>query len=155
MYVYECLIHIQWLTFTIDEEEVTASLFACEVFEANTVEASVLACWDPVKASKLALSDLASTTLSVLIDLLDEDMAAFFSLIWLLEEYCIEVVFLSSDLEAISDLAEASMVIAAEVEGATLGLCLHRCRLKEKFFFFIIIREQFLNLKRCHYNIAV
>jgi hypothetical protein len=55
-------------------------------------------------------------------------MAAFFSLIWLEEEYCIEVVFLSSDLEAISDLAEASMAMAAEAEGAALGLCLHRCR---------------------------
>ena len=115
------------LTFTIDEEEATVSLFACE-----NLEDSVVACCDPVKASKLALNDLASTTLSELIDLLDEDMAAFFSLIWLEEYCCIEVVFLSSDLEAISDLAEASMVMAAEAEGAALGLCLHRCRLKER-----------------------
>ena len=118
------------LTFTIDEEEATASLFACE-----NLEDSVVACCDPVKASKLALNDLASITLSELIDLLDEDMAAFFSLIWL-EEYCIEVVFLSSDLEAISDLAEASMVMAAEAEGAALGLCLHRCRLKERIIIY-------------------
>ena len=126
------------LTLTIDEEEVTASLFACEEFEAIiAVVASVLACCDPVKASKLALSDLAST-LSELIDLLDEDMAAFFSLIWLEEEYCIEVVFLSSDLEAISDLAEASMAMAAEAEGAALGLCLHRCRLKERIIMYLL-----------------
>ena len=138
MYVYVQMSDILSLTLTIDEEEVTASLFACEEFEAIiAVVASVLACCDPVKASKLALSDLAST-LSELIDLLDEDMAAFFSLIWLEEEYCIEVVFLSSDLEAISDLAEASMAMAAEAEGAALGLCLHRCRLKERIIMYLL-----------------
>jgi hypothetical protein len=99
--------------FTIEVEEVTASL---------------LACFDPVKDNKLALKEFGSTIRSLLIDLMDEDMAAFFSLI-LLDEYCIEVIFRSSDdFEAISDFAAASMVKAAEAEGAVLGLCLHRWR---------------------------
>ena len=91
-----------------------------------------MACFEPVKDNKLALKEFGSTIRSLLIDLMEEDMAAFFSLI-LLDEYCIEVIFRSSDdFEAISDFAAASMVKAAEAEGAVLGLCLHRWRLKGK-----------------------
>ena len=113
-------IGILFLTFAIDVEEVTA------------VD-SLWACFDPVKDNRLALKDLASTTLSLLMDLREDEAAivAFFSLM-VLDEYCIlEDILRSSDLEAaISDLAAASMVMAEEALATVLSLCLHRWRLK-------------------------
>ena len=114
--VCTCVEGILFLTFAIDVEEVTAADSLC-------------ACFDPVKANRLALSDFASTTLSLLMDLREDEAAivAFFSLV-LLDEYCIvEDILRSSDLEAvISDLAAASMVMAEEALPAVLALCLHR-----------------------------
>ena len=49
----------------------------------------------------------------------------------LLEEYFIDVILRSSDIEDISDLAAASMFMAAAAVGAVLGRCLHLCLLKK------------------------
>ena len=129
---------------------VTIICDASLAFETASIFAAL---WDPVNANKLALKGLGSTTPlppAPRPPTLDFDDKAFTAaaddvaaavmvaedaetdLTSLLEEYFIDVILRSSDIEAISDLAEASMLKAAAALGAVLGRCLHLCRLKEK-----------------------
>ena len=107
----------------------------------------------PVKANKLALRDLGSTTTPEVVrpevvrpEVATADEAPTEVLeamteeawTWLLEEkLMLEVSFLSElimELEDISALAAVSMLEATAAVGAVLGRCRHLCRLKKESF---------------------